>query len=196
MTIIGKSKAALTMICDAIQSQNMDLEFYLVNNMDIKDEFHFNGFKITEVKEPNDIIYILGGVTPGTKKILYELFPLNYSSLINSNSFISKYCKIGKGSMIDAHVSVSGGAIIGKFVTLYSNCTLSHDSVIGDFSTICPGVVLSGNVKIGEGTFVGSNSVIKPDIKIGNNCTIGTGSVVMRDILDGETVYGNPARPK
>lgn len=196
MTVIGKSRAALTMICDAIQSQNMALEFDLVNNLNLPDDFHFNGFKITEVKEPKDIIYILGGVTPQTKKKLYELFPLQYSTLINSRSIISKHCKIGIGSLVDAAVSIAGGAIIGKYVTLYSNCTLSHDSMVGDFSTICPGVVLSGNVKVGEGTFIGSNSVVTPDITIGNNCTIGTGSVVMRNILDGETVYGNPARPK
>lgn len=196
MTIIGKSKAALTMICDAIQSQNMDLEFELVNNLNLPDDFHFNGFKITEVNEPKDIIYILGGVTPETKKKLYELFPLPYHSLINSRSVISKHSKIGAGTLVDAAVSVAGGAIIGNFVTLYSNCTLSHDSIVGDFSTICPGVVLSGNVKVGKGTFIGSNSVITPDITIGNNCIIGTGSVVMRNILDGETVYGNPARPK
>ena len=38
------------------------------------------------------------------------------------------------------------------------------------------------------------NSVIRNGITIGKNVKVDMGSVVIRDRMDGDTVFGNPAR--
>lgn len=196
MTIIGYSKAALAMICDAIVSREMRQNICVLNNLNLPMDFHYKGFLINKVSEANDTVYFMGGVTPQTKKKLHELFRVPYDTLINAYATVSPNAKIGKGSIIDAQAFVSSGVVTGVFTTLYSNCTVSHDCMLGDFVTICPDACLCGNVNVGDGSFIGANSVVRQDITIGKNCVIGCGAVVVKDVADGETVYGNPAKPK
>jgi acetyltransferase EpsM len=195
MTIIGKSKAACSMIFDIIRSNPFAPIYHvkIFNNLKLDGDIICQSKKIEETDILNDFEFALGAVKPETKKKLVNLYNLTYQTLINKTAFISSDAKIGAGSMIDGLAYISSGVRIGKYVTVYSMASIAHDSVIGDFVTVCPNSAICGNVKIGEGTFIGAGSVIKNDITIGKNVTIGCGSNVVADVADGVTIFGNPA---
>lgn len=197
ITVIGKSKAAMSMITDALASREPVItnKIQLVNNLGLEGEIKIKGFFIEEVTEHNkfSISNIMGAVMPDTKKTLYGLFRFPYDTLINYNAFVSNNAKIGKGSLIDMGAIVCSGVETGIFTTLYS-CNVNHHSKLGDYVTICPGAIICGSVKVGKGTFIGAGAVIKNDVTIGDNCFIGAGAIVLKDVKDGQTVYGNPAK--
>lgn len=194
MTIIGKSKAAIAMILDALPMGVFEVKIY--NNLDIPGNIIANKVVIKETKILNDFQYYLGAVMPETKRKLVELFNLPYQKLINASAQVSAQAKIGMGTMIDGLAFIASGAGLGKYVTVYSLSTVAHDSILGDYVTICPNVAICGEVIIGEGTFIGAGSTIKNGITIGKNCVIGSGSNVVANVPDGVIIYGNPARRK
>jgi maltose O-acetyltransferase len=51
-------------------------------------------------------------------------------------------------------------------------------------------------VRIGTNVWIGGGAIILPGISIGDDAVIGAGSVVTRDVGAGQTVLGNPARPR
>ena len=51
-------------------------------------------------------------------------------------------------------------------------------------------------MRIGSDVWIGGGAIILPGITIGDGAVIGAGSVVTRDIAAGQTVAGNPARPR
>lgn len=195
ITVIGKSKAALAMITDALASNNMGATIQVVNNLGLEGEIKIKGFSIEEASEPKkfNVLYIMGAVMPDTKRKLYELYRFPYDTLINYNAFVSKNAKIGKGSLLDVGAIVCSGVETGIFTTLYA-CSVNHHSKLGDYVTVCPGAIICGSVTIGKGTFIGAGAVIKNDVTIGENCFIGAGAIVLKNVADRETVYGNPAK--
>lgn len=204
MVIIGKSIAALTLICDAVRSHVVRQNIKIINNLSIDPEFTFPNFEITEAEsltaeDLSKVTYteeplLLGAVMPDTKRKLVALFPYEYDTFYNKNRSIHNFDNIGDGSLVDAMVSISSNAVLGKYVTVYCNSSINHNCEIGDFVTLCPNVTVCGDVKIGEGTLIGAGAVIKNGITIGKNSVVGCGSVVIRDVPDNTTVYGNPAR--
>jgi sugar O-acyltransferase (sialic acid O-acetyltransferase NeuD family) len=198
MTIIGKSKAAFAMICDAITSQPHTYSAVkILNNLGLPEKFSYPKLPVSEIESlSNDIQYVLGAVMPGTKKILVEKFKVHYQKLINASAQVSPAAQIGDGTIIDGLAFISSGAKLGKYVTIYSASTVAHDSILGDYVTICPNVAVCGEVEIGEGTFIGAGAVIKNGITIGKDCTIGAGSVVIENVPDNIVTFGNPSKPK
>jgi maltose O-acetyltransferase len=51
-------------------------------------------------------------------------------------------------------------------------------------------------VRIGRDVWIGGGAIILPGVTIGDGAVIGAGSVVTRDVGAGETITGNPARPR
>lgn len=195
MTIIGKSKAAIAMILDALPPGIFEIKVF--NNQNIEGKITANKILIKEYAVlPQDFQFCLGAVMPETKKKIVEKYILPYQTLINKSAFVSANSTVNRGSMIDSNASIASGVILGKYVTLYANCSVAHDSILGDFVTVCPNASLCGSVNIGEGTFIGAGATIKNDVTIGKWCVIGAGSVVLEDVKDGETVYGVPAKSK
>jgi maltose O-acetyltransferase len=51
-------------------------------------------------------------------------------------------------------------------------------------------------VRIGNDVWIGGGAIILPGVTVGDGAVIGAGSVVTRDVGPGQTVAGNPARPR
>jgi maltose O-acetyltransferase len=51
-------------------------------------------------------------------------------------------------------------------------------------------------VRIGSDVWIGGGAIILPGVTVGDGAVIGAGSVVTRDVEAGQTVTGNPARPR
>jgi maltose O-acetyltransferase len=65
-----------------------------------------------------------------------------------------------------------------------------------DPATRRTGLEFGRPVRIGCDVWIGGGTIILPGITIGDGAVIGAGSVVTRDVAAGQTVAGNPARPR
>jgi sugar O-acyltransferase (sialic acid O-acetyltransferase NeuD family) len=107
---------------------------------------------------------------------------------------VSKFSKIGPGTIITPNCLITTNVTIGKCVLINLGCQVGHDSSIGDFSSLMPNVDIGGNCKIGSHVFFGSNSTLIPAKKINNNIRIGAGSIVISNLNKPGTYFGNPAK--
>ena len=65
-----------------------------------------------------------------------------------------------------------------------------------DATTRRSGLEFGRPVWIGNDAWIGGGAIILPGVTIGDGAVIGAGSVVTRDVAEGQTVMGNPARPR
>ena len=100
--------------------------------------------------------------------------------LISKESSISKFSKIGSGTMIMGNTFVNAGTSIGENCIINNNSLIEHDVKIGNNSHISTSVTINGSCKIGSNCFIGSGTIIKNDIKIKNNTFIKMASVVKK----------------
>jgi UDP-N-acetylbacillosamine N-acetyltransferase len=124
----------------------------------------------------------------------YKDYGFSFSSLISTDSKISRSAILGKSIVVQSGVNISAQVKIGDFVKLNTNCNIMHDSCIGNFTTIAPNAVILGNVTIGESCYVGSNATVLPNISICNDVIIGAGAVVTKSIFKAGTYIGQPAK--
>jgi maltose O-acetyltransferase len=87
-------------------------------------------------------------------------------------------------------VSIGDRTQIGPAVQIYA---ADHPR---DFERRRAGLEFGRPVRIGSDVWVGGGAIILPGITIGDGAVIGAGSVVTRDVGAGQTVMGNPARPR
>lgn len=121
---------------------------------------------------------------------------LNFTNVIHPTAFIEPTAKLGVGVFVGAMCYINGLAQIGHGTILNNHVNVDHECVIGRFAHLSPGTCLAGNVTIGERSFLGCGSCVIPGISIENDAITGAGSVVIRNVKTGDTVYGNPAKPK
>lgn len=87
-------------------------------------------------------------------------------------------------------VSIGDRTQIGPAVQIYA---ADHPR---DASTRREGLEFGRPVRIGSDVWIGGGAIILPGVTVGDGAVIGAGSVVTRDVEAGQTVTGNPARPK
>lgn len=59
-----------------------------------------------------------------------------------------------------------------------------------------PRVAGAPATQLNRNVWIGGGALILPGATIGDDAVIGAGSVVTRYVVDGQTVVGNPARPR
>ncbi|GGE23894.1 acetyltransferase [Sphingobacterium cellulitidis] len=190
ISIIGASGHAKVII-DIIEELGYSIE--KVFDQDIK-KVEILNYKITHnfINLPKHSIIAIGNNYIRKKIADHNLF--DFQALVHPQSVISKYAKLGKGTVVMAGVSVNADASIGKYCILNTNCSIDHDCKIHDFVHISPNASLAGNVEVGECTHIGIGACIIQGIIIGKNCIIGAGSVIVKDVLDGTVIVGNPGK--
>jgi sugar O-acyltransferase (sialic acid O-acetyltransferase NeuD family) len=117
-----------------------------------------------------------------------------FMTLIHPHACVSRYSRLGLGSVVMAGAVVNADTEIGAACIVNTGATVDHDCVVGDGVHIAPGAHLSGNVSVSAGSWIGVGACIKQGIKIGAEAVIGAGAVVVKDVPNGVTVFGNPAR--
>jgi len=115
------------------------------------------------------------------------------ATVIASTAHVSKYAKIGEGTVVMHQAMVNADAVIGKSCIINTFANIEHDVVIGDYCHISTGAIINGNCKIGRGTFFGSQSVMVNGLEITEECVIGAGSTVSKDLKQKGIYSGNPA---
>ena len=106
--------------------------------------------------------------------------------------------ELGEGAFLNfncvildvVEVTIGERTQIGPAVQIYA---ADHPR---DAATRRAGLEFGRPVRIGSDVWIGGGAIILPGITIGDGAIIGAGSVVTRDVDEGQTVAGNPARPR
>lgn len=190
ISIIGASGHAKVII-DIIETNG--LEVATIYDNDIK-KLKLLGYEICHdfINLSQQTIIAIGDNF--IRKKIADTYTFNLKALVHPNSSISKYSKLGDGTVIMAGVSVNADTSIGKYCILNTNSSIDHDCNIEDFVHIAPNAALAGNVVVGECSQIGIGACIKQGIKVGRNCIIGAGSVIVKNVPDGAIIVGNPGK--
>lgn len=119
---------------------------------------------------------------------------LRYATLVHPRATLTRWVKLGEGSIVTAGVVLTNNIEVGVHVHLNLNVTVGHDAVLGDFCTVAPGVNVSGNVTVGEGCDLGTGAAIIQKLTIGAWSVVGAGAVVNKDLPANCTAVGVPAK--
>jgi len=152
--------------------------------------------ELLHYNEPVDVV-ISVALPSAREKIFNKLSRssnINFPTIINPATEISKRAKISDGVVVGANCHICTDVVIGKCVFINGLCAVGHDAVIGDFSSIMTFSLIAGNTKIGKRVFIGAGSNIVQGLSVGSDSIICAGSVVMRNVGEGEKVIGNPAK--
>lgn len=131
-------------------------------------------------------------------QLIEELLKAGYEVpyLIHPSAIVSKYSKIGEGSVVLPGAILNAGCEIGKGVIVNTGVIVEHDCSIADGVHLSPAAKMGGEVSIGEKSWICIGATIINQITIGTECTVAAGAVVINDIKDQVTVYGIPAKEK
>ena len=117
-----------------------------------------------------------------------------FATIIHPTASVSKFAKIGRGTVILQNTTVASNVTIGDHVIILPNCVINHDDVIDNYVSLASGVCVAGNVKIKKSSYIGSGSIIIGNVIIEQDALVGMGSVVLKDKKEKSVVIGNPAK--
>lgn len=127
---------------------------------------------------------------PDSRKSIYSnLVNLGFQipTIISNHAIVSKYAKIGSGSIVMNGSIVNVDSRVGQNVILNTGALIDHDAIIGDHCHISTKVIVNGGSKIKQGTFVGSGTVVRNGIEIGENSFVAMGCVITESLLPNST---------
>ncbi|MGI6587882.1 MAG: acetyltransferase [Peptococcia bacterium] len=114
-------------------------------------------------------------------------------TIIHPFSSISKFSKIGAGTVVMGGVVINAGTSIGNACIINTSSSIDHDCVLADAVHISPGVNVGGTVNIGQCTWVCIGSRIVNNVDIGCNAVVAAGTAVINAVPNNVLVAGVPA---
>jgi len=142
-------------------------------------------------------VYIVCGVgAPEIRQrmILQLSQSSRFATLIHPSAVLTRWMKIGDGTIITAGCIISNNVVIGNHVQINPSATVGHDVMINAFVSLGPGVLISGNVNIRDGAYIGTGANIIEKKTIGAWSIVGAGSTVVKNVPANTTVVGIPAQ--
>ena len=103
-----------------------------------------------------------------------------FASVIANDAYVSKYAKIGTGTVVMHKAVLNADACIGEHCIINTMANIEHEVQIGGFCHVSTGVMVNGNCVIGDEVFIGSGSVLYNGISVIDNAIIPAGSVVRK----------------
>ena len=99
-------------------------------------------------------------------------------SIVSPNAYVSKYSKIGNGTIIMHHAIVNANTSISDNCIVNTKALIEHDCLISSHCHISTNAIINGGVKIGPKCFIGSNVTTKDNITIKEKSFIKAGALV------------------
>jgi len=99
-------------------------------------------------------------------------------SIISPIAHVSKYSKIGKGSIVMHNAIVNANTTVGDNCIINSKALIEHDCLISDHCHISTSVTINGNVIIEPKCFIGSDTTTIQNITIKENSFIKAKSLI------------------
>lgn len=118
-----------------------------------------------------------------------------FATLVHPSVCMSRFVKIGPGSVVSAGSVLSTNVSVGDHVILELGCRVAHDSVLGDFASLMVGANIAGEVEVGAGCFIGAGATVINRVSVGEWSIVGAGAAVVKDIPPRVVAVGVPARP-
>jgi len=115
------------------------------------------------------------------------------ATLIASTAHVSKYARLGMGTVVMHQSVVNAGAVIGDNVIINTFANIEHDVIIGDQCHVSTGAIINGDAIVADSTFVGSQSVINQGV-IFSGGVIASLSVVNKNTTRRGIYAGCPAK--
>lgn len=115
------------------------------------------------------------------------------ATLIASTAHVSKYAKLGAGTVVMHQAFVNAGAVIGDNAIINTFANIEHDAHIGNQCHISTGAMVNGDCLVGDNCFIGSQSVLANAISICPDVVVGAGSLVRKNTVQAGIYSGNPA---
>lgn len=136
---------------------------------DLSKKYHYALITIGQIESPSSRIKLFNFA----KKAGFFL-----PTIISPSSHISKYSKIGNGTIIMHNAIVNANANIGDNCIINTKALIEHDCIISNHCHISTNAIINGGVNIGSKSFIGSNVTTRNNITIKENSFIKAGSVV------------------
>ena len=176
----GHARSCLNIIHNC---KNYTIKAFIDDNIKITSVDRYKVFRNIELKKLKKLkfknVHGLVGVghinTPATRiKLFKKMKHLNITpaKVISKHSIISKFSKIGFGTIVMDNVVVNAYVQIKENCIINTGCIIEHDVVIHSHCHISTGVIVNGGVTVGEGSFIGSGSIIRQGVNIKKNSFI------------------------
>jgi sugar O-acyltransferase (sialic acid O-acetyltransferase NeuD family) len=95
-----------------------------------------------------------------------------FPPIISPRAYVSKYSRIGMGTIVLHNVVVNSNVSIGNNCIINTKSLIEHDCEISNHCHISTNATINGSVKIKSKSFIGSNATLRDGIVIKENSFI------------------------
>ncbi len=145
-------------------------------------------------KKYTDCKFVIAIGNNGIRKALAESIDVDWHTVIHPAATVSRFARVGKGTVVFAGAAVNPGANVGAHCIINTCAVIEHDCTVCDYAHISPTAALSGTTYVGECTHLGTGVKTVNNISVCGNCVIGAGAVIAKDITEPGVYVGVPTR--
>lgn len=132
------------------------------------------------VSENSYFLITIGQIKTSEARVKFynQLKKLNakLATVISPRAYVSKYARIGEGTVVLHDVLVNSNVEVGENCILNTKCLLEHDVKVGSHCHISTASVVNGGCNVEANCFVGSNAVLRQGSTVPEGTLIQAGS--------------------
>ena len=103
----------------------------------------------------------------------------NCPVLISPHAVVSRYARLGAGTVVGHGAIVNASSVVGRHCTLNSRALIEHDVQLGEHCHVSTGALVNGSVQLGSDCFIGSGAMLREGLQIPAGTVISAGKRVM-----------------
>jgi sugar O-acyltransferase (sialic acid O-acetyltransferase NeuD family) len=101
----------------------------------------------------------------------------NLPVIISAESYVSRHCSIGEGTIIMHNAVVNADAKIGCNCIINTAALIEHDAEVREHCHVSTGAIINGGTIVNKYSFIGSNAICVEYKEISEKSFIKAGSV-------------------